>query len=133
MLRRVIRPRVRSLDGRRCGAHNPPEVGGTEAGPLECRVLSAIGDAVVVTDPSGRVTVWAGAAESVFGRSSEEVLGRGLLEVLGGPVDPVEAITLGGAETAELVVPLDDGRPAAVSVRALRDPSGTLTGTIAQV
>jgi signal transduction histidine kinase len=102
-------------------------------GELETRVLSAIGDAVVVMDRAGRVTGWAGSAESVFGRSSKEALGHSLGDFLRGPVDPVEAITLGGAERAELVVPLDDGRPAAVSLRALRGPSGSLTGAIAQV
>jgi signal transduction histidine kinase len=100
---------------------------------LEDRVLSAIGEAVVVMDRAGRVTAWVGAAETVFGRRSEEVLGRSLVELLRGPIDPLEAITLGGAERAELVVPLDDDRPAAVSVRALRDPSGNLAGAIAQV
>src|SRR5437870_4163237 len=82
-------------------------------------------------DRSGRVTAWTGAAEDVFGRCPEEVLGRALADLQGGPTDPLEAITLGGAERAELVVPLTDGRPAAVSVRAFH--SDGHAGAIAQV
>ncbi len=36
------------------------------------------GDAVVVVDPAGRVTVWNEAGETMFGRSSREVLGATL-------------------------------------------------------
>jgi PAS domain S-box-containing protein len=123
------------LDGQGKCTDNPPEVAGANlaAADLEARVLSAIGEAVVVMDEAGRITALTGAAERVFGHRSEEVVGRSVSELLRGPIDPVEAITAATGEKADLVVPLEDGRPAAVSVRTLRDPSGGPTGAIAQI
>jgi signal transduction histidine kinase len=121
------------LDAPGTCADNPPQVAGAQGADLDTRILSAVGDAVVVLDRSGRVIDWAGAAEAVFRRRAEDVVGHSLVEFLGGPIDPLEAIRLGEAESAELVVPLDDGRPAAVSVRALRDTEGGVGGAVAQV
>ena len=40
--------------------------------------VRAIGDAVVVSDPDGAITVWNAAAERIFGFSAAEALGRSL-------------------------------------------------------
>jgi PAS domain S-box-containing protein len=41
-------------------------------------VLSAIGDALIVSDKEGRVLVWNAAAERLFGWSAAEALGRSM-------------------------------------------------------
>jgi PAS domain S-box-containing protein len=46
---------------------------------IDCRALVAsIGDAVVVADAGGAITLWNAAAERMFGYSEEEALGRSL-------------------------------------------------------
>jgi signal transduction histidine kinase len=106
------------------------------AGDLEGRVLAAIGEAVVVVDLEGRVSGWEGASEAVFGCRAADAVGRPLRELLRAPPDVGEALALGGAERAELVVPIgEEGgeRAAAVSVRRLFDAGGRVAGAIAQV
>jgi len=41
-------------------------------------LVSALGDAVVVSDASGAITLWNKAAERLFGYTEEEALGRSL-------------------------------------------------------
>ena len=40
--------------------------------------VTAIGDAIIVSDPRGAITVWNPAAERMFGFSRDEALGRSL-------------------------------------------------------
>ena len=42
------------------------------------QLVSAIGDAVVVCDTAGNITLWNGAAERMFGFTEDEALGRSL-------------------------------------------------------
>jgi PAS domain S-box-containing protein len=42
------------------------------------QLVAAVGDAFVVCDPSGAITLWNAAAERMFGFSAEEALGRSL-------------------------------------------------------
>lgn len=42
------------------------------------QLVSAVGDAVVVSDAGGSITVWNAAAERIFGFSQAEALGRSL-------------------------------------------------------
>ncbi|MDG0024060.1 PAS domain-containing protein [Trinickia sp. Y13] len=42
------------------------------------QLVSAIGDAVVVCDPDGMITLWNGAAERIFGFTEQEALGKSL-------------------------------------------------------
>ncbi|MER2265159.1 PAS domain-containing protein [Methylobacterium oxalidis] len=42
------------------------------------QIITAAGDAIVVSDVSGAITVWNPAAERIFGFSQEEALGRSL-------------------------------------------------------
>jgi PAS domain S-box-containing protein len=42
------------------------------------QLVAAVGDAVVVTDASGAITLWNPAAERIFGYQESEVLGRSL-------------------------------------------------------
>ncbi len=46
---------------------------------VDCRALvAAIGDAVVVADANGAITLWNDAAERMFGHTEAEALGRSL-------------------------------------------------------
>jgi len=46
---------------------------------IDCHALvAAIGDAVVVSDPSGAIVLWNAGATRIFGFSEEEALGRNL-------------------------------------------------------
>ncbi len=51
-----------------------PVTGGIDIGDL----VKAAGDAVVVTDPAGLVTVWNPAAERIFGFSEADAVGASL-------------------------------------------------------
>ncbi len=42
------------------------------------QLVAAVGDAVVVSDPSGAITVWNAAAERMFGFTAAEALGQSL-------------------------------------------------------
>ena len=42
------------------------------------QLVAAIGDAVVVSDPAGAITMWNPAAERIFGFSESEALGQSL-------------------------------------------------------
>jgi hypothetical protein len=46
-------------------------------------VIDLMRDAVIVLDPVGKVTSWAGSAERMFGFTEEEALGRSVDELLG--------------------------------------------------
>lgn len=45
-------------------------------------VLDAVAHAIVVTDPDGRILLWSGGAEALFGWREEEVIGRPVVDVL---------------------------------------------------
>ena len=47
-------------------------------GPDLANLVAAIGDAVVVADPEGAITVWNPAAERIFGFTAAEALGQTL-------------------------------------------------------
>ncbi|WP_372790615.1 ATP-binding protein [Paraconexibacter sp.] len=80
---------------------DPPAPEATvESEALLLTALHAVADAIVVADDAGRITMWTGGAQALFGWSADEVLGRsvelvvppkhrdghrqGLLRVLGG-------------------------------------------------
>ena len=42
------------------------------------KLVAAAGDAIVVADPQGRITVWNGGAERLFGYAGDEALGQSL-------------------------------------------------------
>jgi diguanylate cyclase (GGDEF)-like protein/PAS domain S-box-containing protein len=54
--------------------------GGTNAS-FQARLLDAVGQAIITTDPEGKVTCWNRAAEKLYGWSAEEVMGRLIMEV----------------------------------------------------
>ncbi|HSR26062.1 MAG TPA: ATP-binding protein, partial [Candidatus Eisenbacteria bacterium] len=103
---------------------------------LADRVLSAVGDAVVVIDREGRVICWAGASEQLFGIPAAEALGQRITSVFPGLMrnDPIELSTLGGADRLETVTRLGDSGPhIAVTTTTVRDERGDIVGTAALV
>jgi PAS domain S-box-containing protein len=42
------------------------------------RLIEAVGDAIVVADPQGLITIWNPAAERLFGFAQEEAVGKNL-------------------------------------------------------
>ncbi len=42
------------------------------------QIVSAVGDAIVASDPAGDITLWNMAAERIFGHSESEALGKSL-------------------------------------------------------
>ena len=54
--------------------------GGTNAS-FQARLLDAVGQAIITTDPEGKVTYCNRAAEKLYGWSAEEVMGRLIMEV----------------------------------------------------
>jgi PAS domain S-box-containing protein len=42
------------------------------------QLVAAVGDAIIVSDPEGRITLWNPAAQRIFGFSEEEALGKSL-------------------------------------------------------
>lgn len=45
------------------------------------RLLDAVGQAVIATDPSGVVLFWNAAAHELYGWSAEEAVGRSILDL----------------------------------------------------
>ena len=105
---------------------------------FQSKVLDAAGEAVIVTDPDGRVEYFNAQAERLYGWRSEEVLGRDILEVTpvrgAVPHGPeVKATLLGGqAWSGELLVRDRGGRwfPVWATSTPLLDDDGRLAGVI---
>jgi dihydrolipoamide dehydrogenase len=84
--------------------------------PEQARLLEALEEAVIVTDPQGTVVYWNRAAERLYGYGREEVVGRSILEVT------VPGVTLdqGYVEVDELCRPGPDGLYAVGDILPLR-------------
>ncbi len=105
--------------------------------------LRSIGDAVIATDRSGKVTVLNTVAEVLTGWKSEDAVGRQLHEVfrilnertraeVESPVDRVlrEGTVVGLANHTALVTRDGTEQPIADSGAPIRDASGTLAGVV---
>ncbi len=108
-----------------------------DAPPDLASLLSAMADAVVVTDPEFRVTAWNPAAEQLYGYSAEEMLGRSTREVIVSEDEPardhvVDDLVRTGSVRFELAARRKDGTTVDVAVTAtataVRDVSGELVG-----
>jgi PAS domain S-box-containing protein len=105
---------------------------------FQARMLDAVGEAVIVTDPDGTIRFWNDAAADLYGWSADEVMGRSILEVT--PSPEMEAAageimeTLGRGErwSGEFTVQKRDGStfPALVSDTPVFDDRGELEAII---
>jgi PAS domain S-box-containing protein len=114
----------------------PPLRRSTSPGVLDA-VLDASGEAIIGLDPGGNITLWSRGAELAYGYAPREALGQNAQELLvpeeeRGEEERVRLALLAGGEVArrEAVRRRKDGSRAEVSVatRAVRDPSGRVTG-----
>ena len=102
------------------------------------QLIDSAGDAIIPVDGDDRVEGWNPAAERIFGLSAADAVGRAITTLL--PVsdyaDAKRRLSGGTPMHAfEVSVPRDNGRPAALAVTlsALGDPQGAVTGLIAIV
>jgi PAS domain S-box-containing protein len=77
-------------------ASSTPRGAPAEATCFQARLLDALGQAVIATDPAGMVTYWNPAAERLYGWPAAEVLGRSILEIT-----PAESVREDAAEILE--------------------------------
>lgn len=109
------------------------------------RLVAAVGDAVVVADPEGTITVWNAAAERMFGFTADEALGR--------PLDLITperhrrrhwegyantmrtGVTKYGADTLRVPAVHKDGHQLSIAftVGLIRDAADAVTGIVAVI
>ena len=105
---------------------------------FQARLLDAVGEAVIATDPAGRILYWNAAATRLYGWRPEEVVGRQVEEVT--PADLTRSLAVelmarlraGESWSGEFMVQDRDGRsfPVQVTDSPVLDDDGTLVGII---
>ena len=107
--------------------------------------VAAIGDAVVVADPEGAITVWNPAAERIFGFTAADALGQTLDLITperhrrrhrdGYAKTMRTGITRYGAETLRVPAIHKDGHQLSIAftVGMIRDASDQVTGIVAVI
>ena len=117
----------------------------TRASDHAAGLAEAIGDAVVVSDPEGAITVWNAAAERIFGFTAAEALGRSLDLITperhrrrhwdGYAKTMRTGVTRYGAETLRVPALHKDGRQLSIAftVGMVRDASDRVTGIVAVI
>ena len=111
--------------------------GGTNAS-FQARLLDAVGQAIIITNPEGKVTYWNRAAERLYGWSTEEVMGRLIMEVtlskeLAARAEEIMSeLRAGRSWSGELEVRRKDGTTftAHVTDTPVEDKEGTLVAII---
>ncbi|MCJ2089325.1 PAS domain S-box protein [Methylobacterium sp. E-005] len=120
---------------------------GTIAGTASdlAHLVMAIGDAVVVADPKGAITIWNPAAERIFGFTAAEALGQTLDLITperhrrrhwdGYAKTMRTGTTRYGAETLRVPAICKDGRQLSIAftVGMVRDAAGQVTGIVAVI
>jgi len=109
------------------------------------RLVDAIGDAVVVADPEGAITIWNPAAERIFGFTAAEAVGQTLDLITperhrrrhwdGYAKTMRTGTTRYGAETLRVPAIHQDGHQLSIAftVGMVRDASGRVTGIVAVI
>lgn len=108
-------------------------------------IVAASGDAVVVSDPDGAITVWSPAAERIFGFSEAEALGQ-TLDIItperhrrrhwqGYAETMRTGVTRYGAEVLRVPALHKEGRPLSIAftVGLVRDGAGAISGIVAVI
>ena len=106
--------------------------------PTPAQLLAALPQALIATDLDGRVTLWAGAAEALYGWSAAEAMGRRVSELIVPEPQRVRAAHLraeaqdGRPFTGHFTVRRKDGAtfPAFVMNSPVRDGSGKVIGLL---
>ena len=117
----------------------------TGSGSEIASLVTAIGDAVVVADPEGAITVWNPAAERIFGYSAAEALGQTLDLITperhrrrhwdGYAKTMRTGTTRYGAETLRVPAICKDGSQLSIAftVGMVRDAADRVTGIVAVI
>ena len=63
-------------------AEHPSAGGATLASPPLHAIAQAVADAIIGADPEGRIILWVGGAEKIFGYTADEALGRPLADLV---------------------------------------------------
>jgi PAS domain S-box-containing protein len=129
-------------DARRAGATGFPaallDIAGLENLQFQAQLLEAVEQAVVATDPGGRIVYWNRAAERLYGWLAAEVLGRSVGEVIVAPElmgrgrEIMERLRKGETWSGEFPVRRRDGSqlPVLVTDSPVRDREGNLVAII---
>ncbi len=110
-------------------------------GPLQPRLLDAMAQPVIGTDPNGAITYWNAAAEKLCGWSSVEVQGRDIVELLATDADRVQALQIldvvqsGKCWAGEFFLQRRDGTLVAtlISASAMHGEAGEPEGMVVTV
>jgi PAS domain S-box-containing protein len=105
---------------------------------FQARLLDAVGQAIIATNPQGRIIYWNRAAEELYGWSKEEVMGRAIVEVtpsqemLERAEEIMSELRAGRSWSGEFVVQRKDGStfPVMVTDTPVHDEQGSLEGII---
>src|SRR5918998_3244471 len=105
---------------------------------FQARLLDAVGQAIIATDPQGTIIYWNRAAEELYGWSKEEVMGRPIVEVtpseemLERAEEIMTELRAGRSWSGEFVVQRKDGSTfsAMVTDTPVHDEQGNLAGII---
>lgn len=109
------------------------------------RLVAAVGDAVIVADPHGAITVWNPAAERIFGFTAAEALGQPLDLITperhrqrhwhGYAKTMQTGVTRYGADTLRVPALHKDGHQLSIAftVGLVRDAADTITGIVAVI
>src|SRR5215208_2624389 len=105
---------------------------------FQARLLDAVGQAIIATNPQGRIIYWNRAAEDLYGWSKEEVMGRAIVEVtpsqemLERAEEIMSELRAGRSWSGEFVVQRKDGStfPVMVTDTPVHDEQGSLEGII---
>ena len=101
-------------------------------------LLQDVSDAIIATDPDGRVQAWNKAAERIYGWKADETLGKIFHDMIKPEYhtqsrkDVMEKLGLDGASSGELAHTIRDGRQIQVisTITLLRNPAGAPAGTV---
>jgi PAS domain S-box-containing protein len=105
---------------------------------FQARLLDAVGQAIIATNPQGTIIYWNRAAEELYGWPNEEVMGRPIVEVtpseemLERAEEIMSELRAGRSWSGEFVVQRKDGStfPAMVTDTPVHDEQGNLAGII---
>ena len=105
---------------------------------FQARLLDAVGQPIIATNPQGTIIYWNRAAEKLYGWPKEEVIGRPIVEVtpseemLERAEEIMSELRVGRSWSGEFVVQRKDGStfPAMVTDTPVHDEQGNLEGII---
>src|ERR687897_514734 len=105
---------------------------------FQARLLDAVGQAIIATDPQGTIIYWNRAAEELYGWSKEEVMDRPIVEVtpsqemLERAEEIMSELRAGRSWSGEFMVQRKDGStfPVMVTDTPVHDEQGSLEGII---